>query len=222
MASVYFYIPNLIGYARIILAFVAFHYHSTQDWKKFVGYYCVSMLLDAIDGHAARYFNQSSRFGAVLDMVTDRFCSNVLIMILAFGALADHNPPKGIAFLIGVFFAVLDFVSHWFCMYQSLLCGETSHKSATKTRHWLVNIYYTNKLALFFVCCGQELFCLLIYSLHNMKKHKEFLEYENLIVISLCVIFPFFFFKQFINVQQMKNAADEMNHWEKMQSGKVK
>jgi len=34
--------------------------------------YCVSQLLDAVDGHAARYLGQASKFGAVLDMVTDR------------------------------------------------------------------------------------------------------------------------------------------------------
>ncbi|KAF9435240.1 hypothetical protein BGZ76_006655 [Entomortierella beljakovae] len=33
--------------------------------------YSISQLLDAVDGHAARYFNQCSKFGAVLDMVTD-------------------------------------------------------------------------------------------------------------------------------------------------------
>ena len=34
--------------------------------------YCISQLLDAVDGHAARYLGQASKFGAVLDMVTDR------------------------------------------------------------------------------------------------------------------------------------------------------
>lgn len=34
--------------------------------------YGISSLLDAVDGQAARALGQSSRFGAVLDMVTDR------------------------------------------------------------------------------------------------------------------------------------------------------
>ena len=34
--------------------------------------YSVSCLLDAADGAAARALGQSSKFGAVLDMVTDR------------------------------------------------------------------------------------------------------------------------------------------------------
>ena len=34
--------------------------------------YVVSCLLDAVDGQAARALQQTSKFGAVLDMVTDR------------------------------------------------------------------------------------------------------------------------------------------------------
>lgn len=34
--------------------------------------YVISCLLDAVDGQAARALGQTSKFGAVLDMVTDR------------------------------------------------------------------------------------------------------------------------------------------------------
>jgi CDP-diacylglycerol--inositol 3-phosphatidyltransferase len=35
--------------------------------------YIVSGFLDAVDGHAARYLGQSSKFGGMLDMLTDRW-----------------------------------------------------------------------------------------------------------------------------------------------------
>jgi CDP-diacylglycerol--inositol 3-phosphatidyltransferase len=35
--------------------------------------YSISALLDAADGHAARALGQTSKFGAVLDMVVDRY-----------------------------------------------------------------------------------------------------------------------------------------------------
>jgi CDP-diacylglycerol--inositol 3-phosphatidyltransferase len=41
------------------------------------------MGLDAIDGHAARFFNQCSRFGAALDMVSDRASVALIFMVLA-------------------------------------------------------------------------------------------------------------------------------------------
>jgi len=59
------------GYSRIILAALAMHYMNHHPVYSTVAY-CVSQLLDAVDGHAARYLGQASKFGAVLDMVTDR------------------------------------------------------------------------------------------------------------------------------------------------------
>ena len=45
--------------------------------------YTISCLLDALDGFAARRFGQSTRFGAVLDMVTDRCTTACLLVFLA-------------------------------------------------------------------------------------------------------------------------------------------
>jgi hypothetical protein len=42
--------------------------------------YVISCLLDAVDGMAARALGQPSRFGAVLDMVTDRWVSFVHVL----------------------------------------------------------------------------------------------------------------------------------------------
>jgi phosphatidylglycerophosphate synthase len=38
-------------------------------------FYSISCLLDAADGWAARAYDQTSTFGSVLDMVTDRSCT---------------------------------------------------------------------------------------------------------------------------------------------------
>lgn len=47
--------------------------HYMRDHPKYCTLlYGVSCLLDAVDGYAARALNQTSKFGAVLDMVTDR------------------------------------------------------------------------------------------------------------------------------------------------------
>lgn len=54
------------GYGRIVLAIISFYYMPTNyivsSWC-----YIISGLLDAIDGHAARYFNQS-KFIYVTDL----------------------------------------------------------------------------------------------------------------------------------------------------------
>jgi CDP-alcohol phosphatidyltransferase-like enzyme len=60
------------GYSRIILAGLSLHYMSYHP-KYCTLLYCISCLLDAVDGQAARALGQTSKFGAVLDMVTDRY-----------------------------------------------------------------------------------------------------------------------------------------------------
>lgn len=104
------------------------------------GLYSISCLLDALDGYAARYFEQSTKFGAVLDMVTDR-CTTACLLVF----LASAWPRWAIVFqgLIS-----LDLASHYVHMYATLSMGGSgqSHKQVDKSRSWLLNQYYTNKV----------------------------------------------------------------------------
>lgn len=104
--------------------------------------YSVSCLLDALDGYAARYFEQSTRFGAVLDMVTDRCTTSCLLVFLS-----SAFPRWAIIFqgLIS-----LDLASHYIHMYATLAMGgsDKSHKAVDKSRSWLLNLYYTNKVSM--------------------------------------------------------------------------
>lgn len=47
--------------------------------KLFTALYFLSSILDVADGQAARALKQTSKFGAVLDMVTDRFVVPVVL-----------------------------------------------------------------------------------------------------------------------------------------------
>lgn len=61
-----------VGYSRILLAALSMHFMNYHPKYSTLAY-AVSQLLDAVDGHAARALGQASKFGAVLDMVTDRY-----------------------------------------------------------------------------------------------------------------------------------------------------
>ena len=104
--------------------------------------YSISCLLDALDGWAARKFNQSTRFGAVLDMITDR-CTTTCLLVF----LASAKPAYSIVFqsLIS-----LDFASHYIHMYATLVMGgqSESHKNVSASRSRIMNLYYTNKVRL--------------------------------------------------------------------------
>ena len=62
---------TVTGYARIIIAAISLYYMRDNP-RLCTVLYLVSCILDAFDGKMARLLNQSTRFGAVLDMVTDR------------------------------------------------------------------------------------------------------------------------------------------------------
>jgi len=117
--------------------------------------YCVSCLLDAVDGHAARALGQTSKFGAVLDMVTDRCTTAGLLCFLssAYPSLA----------LLFQFLIALDFSSHYMHMYSSLVTGSRSHKIVTSDVSRILRYYYNDPLTLFLFCAGNELFFVSLY-----------------------------------------------------------
>ncbi|KAK3902734.1 hypothetical protein C8A05DRAFT_33543 [Staphylotrichum tortipilum] len=150
--------PNIIGYSRIVLAFASLYYMPLHP-RTCSLLYSVSCLLDALDGYAARYFEQSTRFGAVLDMVTDRCTTACLIVFLS-----SAFPRWAIVFqgLIS-----LDLASHYIHMYATLAMGgaENSHKNVDKSRSRILSLYYTNKTVLFVACALNELFFIALYLL---------------------------------------------------------
>lgn len=72
-----------------MLAALAMHYMNHHPKYSTIAY-CVSQLLDAVDGHAARYLGQASKFGAVLDMVTDR-CVSLPVLVLTVLTIRPFN-----------------------------------------------------------------------------------------------------------------------------------
>ncbi|KAI0181794.1 CDP-alcohol phosphatidyltransferase [Hypoxylon sp. FL1284] len=156
--NIFLFWPNIIGYFRIVLAVASLYYMPLHP-RTCSLLYSVSCLLDALDGYAARYFHQSTKFGAVLDMITDRCTTSCLLVFLS-----SAFPRWAIIFqgLISV-----DFGSHYIHMYATLAMGgsDTSHKSVDKSRSWLLNLYYTNKTVLFLCCALNELFFIALYLL---------------------------------------------------------
>ncbi|KAL6698881.1 CDP-alcohol phosphatidyltransferase domain-containing protein [Trichoderma pleuroticola] len=156
--NIFLFWPNIIGYFRIVLAIASLYYMPLHP-RTCSLLYSVSCLLDALDGYAARYFNQSTRFGAVLDMVTDRCTTSCLLVFLS-----SAFPRWAIVFqgLIA-----LDFSSHYMHMYATLVVGgsDSSHKNIDKSQSWLLNLYYTNKTVLFVFCLFNEVFFIALYLL---------------------------------------------------------
>lgn len=111
---VYLFVPNIIGYLRFGLLFASLFVYQTQPIA-FCLLYAMSQLLDMFDGMAARAFNQSTDFGAVMDMVCDRASNGVML------AICGYLYPEYSWFFYSDI--VLDLVSHWYQQYASAKAG---------------------------------------------------------------------------------------------------
>ncbi|KAL4267101.1 CDP-diacylglycerol--inositol 3-phosphatidyltransferase [Pleurotus pulmonarius] len=138
--NVFLFVPNIIGYTRVLLAALSMHYMSYHP-KYCTLAYVVSCLLDAVDGQAARALGQTSKFGAVLDMVTDRCTTSCLLCYLT-----SAYPKWTVLFQ---FLIALDFSSHYMHMYSSLITGSRSHKTVQSDVSRILRWYYNDSTTLF-------------------------------------------------------------------------
>lgn len=197
MNPIYFFIPNLIGYSRIfflLLSGYLYNHNANENVGKCVLFYSISMGLDAFDGMAARYFKQTSTFGAQLDMLTDRMTTLSLYFALAV-AFPQH-------WWLCALFAMLDIVSHWMHMMSKLDAGHGSHKTA---HYPFLKLYYESKPVMVVLCFMQEFFLLgYLWQRYSPTVEQFFMQQSVLFYASLIG----YSLKQITNVMQLIEAAD--------------
>ncbi|KAG0724454.1 CDP-diacylglycerol--inositol 3-phosphatidyltransferase [Chionoecetes opilio] len=155
--NIFIFVPNLIGYGRIILAFLSFYY-MPHNHVMAASMYVLSGFLDAFDGHAARALNQATKFGAMLDMLTDR-CGTMCLLV----TLSHLYPQYMFLFQVSM---TIDIACHWLHLHTTILAGHKSHKGQDSNTNPILRIYYTSKVVLFIMCTGNELFYSSLYLLH--------------------------------------------------------
>lgn len=166
-------------------------------------------------------FSLGSKFGATLDMVTDRSSSVLLLAFLM------HHPPRLLndSLISSIYgpstFALLialDISSHYMHMTAMLASGSDSHKRIPRkhrNHHKILSLYYENQYVLFFFCLFNELFFVALYvaalpthawqAFTNMTAIGE-TGLRSLLFLSL----PFSVIKQVISAVQLQNAADTL------------
>lgn len=116
------------------------------DYKLAIFLYFMNFAGDVVDGYAARFMNQSSKYGAVLDMVTDRVSTAGLCALLAV-----LYPQEVFIFLSLI---VIDIFSHWFHVVYSET-AQRHHKG--EQTNWFLKWYY-GCYPLFAYCCVSQEF----------------------------------------------------------------
>uniref|UniRef100_A0A672YQ42 CDP-diacylglycerol--inositol 3-phosphatidyltransferase n=1 Tax=Sphaeramia orbicularis TaxID=375764 RepID=A0A672YQ42_9TELE len=193
--NIFLFVPNLIGYARVLLALLSFYLLPCCPWPA-VFCYLLSALLDAFDGHAARALNQSTKFGAMMDMLTDR-CATMCLLV----NLSLLYPSCTFLFQISM---CLDIASHWLHLHSSTIKGSSSHKTIDLSGNPILRIYYTSKPVLFVMCAGNELFFCLLYVLHHVQEPAAWFYW----LLGLCG--TIFFLKSGISLVHLVTASQNM------------
>lgn len=204
--DVLLYIPNLIGYLRVICTLSSFvlMVAFSSYWKLAIVLYVSSFVGDLFDGMAARKFNQCSSFGGLLDMVTDR-CSTMGILYILGGDYAIHDAQLSFPFyrMTFLFLILLDISSHW-CQMQST--AKSHHKSSdgNKGRSFLVRWYYHYYWFFGYLCVGAEFTYICLY-IQQYVEEETLLARCNSALLYACL--PGCVLKQVVNMAQLCSAC---------------
>jgi CDP-diacylglycerol--inositol 3-phosphatidyltransferase len=208
------------GYLRIAFALYAFSI-SLHSPRACVLLYFLSFVCDELDGRFARMFGQTSTFGAVLDMVTDRVATSCLVAVLC------TLYPSWLLPLLSLL--MLDIFSHWFQMYSTLAAGAESHKDV-RSRSLVVRFYYSQRLFMGFCCVSVEVLYLCMYCL-GFEQFRTWgvmplpVAVRGLpalaglpllpdgapaVAVLAAAVLPGFAVKQFVNIVQLRTAAGQL------------
>ncbi|PIO31115.1 hypothetical protein AB205_0008480 [Aquarana catesbeiana] len=99
-----------------------------------------------------------TKFGAMLDMLTDR-CATMCLLV----NLSLLYPSYTLLFQLSM---SLDIASHWLHLHSSILKGSDSHKTIDLSGNPVLRLYYTSRPVLFLMCAGNELFYCMLYLLY--------------------------------------------------------
>ncbi|MGL5796108.1 MAG: CDP-alcohol phosphatidyltransferase family protein [Waterburya sp.] len=197
--------PNIIGYVRFVFYLFSFLSHTFGNWQLCISLYAIAFILDEFDGRAARAYNQSSNFGAALDMVADRSATAGLCLILA-----QLYPNYLLAFIGAI---ALDVSSHYYLIYATGMLGKTSHKDSSEwSTNGLLKLYYGNKTFMDLLILGNEVFYILLYLNFYLIGFNFTISNFNLDLWQLLIIIclPIYFLKQATNILQLQSAAQEI------------
>ncbi len=90
---IFLYVPNLMGYIRILLSFYGLVSAIQQQASMALNTWIAASLLDLFDGIAARRLNQCSKFGVLLDILADNLLRTI-IWIAAIMESLKHDDER--------------------------------------------------------------------------------------------------------------------------------
>jgi CDP-diacylglycerol--inositol 3-phosphatidyltransferase len=224
-SNVLWFVPNMIGYTRVLMTLSGFFIMTAfpERWISGILLYLGSFVGDLVDGMVARQLHQTSSFGGVLDMITDRCSTTGLLYVLAAEYTAmDEELPLPFFRLTFLALLLLDIASHWCQMYSSLSVGA-HHKSEAGNagKNVLVRWFYAYYWFFGYLCVGAEFTYILLY----VRRHLDAVEaysflLSNVLNTVLAICIPGCIAKQCVNVMQLTSACHTIAQYDADQRNK--
>ncbi|KAL9980296.1 hypothetical protein ACROYT_G008859 [Oculina patagonica] len=159
MQKIYFFVPNLIGYVRIVLNLAAFYFMLHKPFLTIILHFTGGILLDVADGVSARYFNQCSSYGDLLDFLVDR-CGRIGMMM----ALCVFYPQYLFVFQLLVCLEITGSLSNYYRC-ALLTHSNNTFKKTCSYDPWLLRIFFEEPITTL-VIIGQDMCVAMFYLLH--------------------------------------------------------
>ncbi|XP_035510174.1 CDP-diacylglycerol--inositol 3-phosphatidyltransferase [Morone saxatilis] len=168
--NIFLFVPNLIGYARVVLALISFYLMPCCPWPA-VFCYLLSALLDAFDGHAARALNQCLSFcGGDGPAEPKSYTSPVPAQHAVWRKACARSPAD---------------CHLWGNQPHSLSLSLSLTHSHT---HTLSDSVCLLQPVLFVMCAGNELFFCLLYLLHHIQEPAAWLYWLQGLCGIICLL----------------------------------
>lgn len=159
------YVPNILGYIRIILALIGLGLavvvedvdvdlvddganNGATNIAVLITW-IVAAILDLFDGIIARKLNQTSQFGVLLDIISDnvlRTCTWIAVII---SSISKQKSTSSLVTVITVLIATMIICLEWLTMvatqvHSSSNVGSINWKHARDNDHWLIKQFFKN------------------------------------------------------------------------------
>lgn len=140
------YVPNLMGYARIVLAFIGLYQATTvHNPVRAVAIWTVAIALDFLDGIMARMLDQTSSLGVLIDIAADNILRTTVWMTVAISASSspslDNWHPGSYWIPVACFVVCLE----WITMLSTQVhaaCNQNHWKWSREQDPWIVRSYF--------------------------------------------------------------------------------
>mmetsp|Transcript_5136 Transcript_5136/g.11124 ORF Transcript_5136/g.11124 Transcript_5136/m.11124 type:complete len:312 (-) Transcript_5136:153-1088(-) len=125
------YLPNLMGYLRIILSFIGLKHALQQQSHNALNTWITAALLDLVDGIVARRLNQLSQFGVFLDVMADNILrTTVWISAMIEISKSDSSWENDILCVWAAIVISLEWIT-FFCAQSN-----RTNRNGDQTVHW--------------------------------------------------------------------------------------